>query len=67
MNNPPEFDFENSRPRSVDIPFNQYLAWIEAHAGDIIFSAAVKEGHYRVSWKPGAHVLKKTVDTPSLV
>ena len=67
MNNPPEFDFDNSKPRNTDVPFPDFIAWCEAHAADVIFAVTVKEGFYRVNWKPGEQIFKKTVDTPSPV
>lgn len=64
MNNQPELPFDD-RPRSTDIPFREFEAWLAAHPRRIVFAIHVKQGFYRLDWKPGEQVANNPpVDTP---
>lgn len=55
MTTSPELPFAD-RPRTTDVPFNEFEAWCRDHQNDIKFGLTVKDGHYRVTWKPGEQV-----------
>lgn len=70
VNPAPEFDFDDSKPRTVAVRYSEYMAWLNAHPGRIIFAVHDDhEGTYRIDWKPGAPAVnnlpKLSVDTPS--
>jgi hypothetical protein len=54
VNPAPEFDFNDDKPRTDDVRYSEYLAWLDAHPHRIVF--AVHDDHrgtYRIDWKPG--------------
>lgn len=72
MNPAPEFDFDDSKPRTVAVRYSEYIAWLNARPGRTVF--AVHDDHkgtYRIDWKPGVSISSTTneaekMDTPKI-
>ena len=60
MNDAPELPFDD-RPRTMDIPYNDFLLWLASRPSATVFLLIVKPGHYRVTWRPG----ERTVNNPA--
>ena len=64
MNPAPEFDFDDSKPRTAVLRYSEHAAWIAAHPDRIVFASHDDhKGNYRIDWKPGPEP-KLSVDAP---
>ena len=59
MTDSPQLPLDTT-PRTVDIPYNDFLPFLDAHPDANVFLLIVKPGHYRVTWRPG----ERTVNNP---